>query len=480
MPGKNKPNIVFVMCDDLGYGDVGFNGSNTIRTPNLDSLAANGIRFNRFMAGGPVCSPTRGTCLTGRHYIRYGINHANEGSLPDEEITLADVVKIQGYRTGHFGKWHLGTLSLDESDGNRGGRSEKRQFYSPPWDRGFDVCFSTESKVPTWDPMLTPEDWGESGTPFGTWFWDEQGNKVTDNLQGDDSRVIMDRALDFIRTCASDDKPFAALIWFHTPHEPVVAGPDYLDMYSRYPEHRAHYYGCVTAMDDQMGRLRAELASMGIEEDTMLWFCSDNGPEGRIAGDVNDRRLKRSCGSTGGLRGRKRSLFNGGINVPAFLSWPRAIEPNRVAVEPCSTLDYLPTISELLGFAMPDARPIDGMSLMSFLNGEAFHRETPIPFLFKSSRESMFGSPTVAVIDRDTKYLTNLTASAEHDLCFDITENPEETENIIDHRKQECAELRGFLEEFVDSSRRSHRGEDYPDDWEPITEFLEPSEWNQK
>ena len=107
-----RPNIILVMCDDLGYGDVGFNGNDIIKTPHLDALAGDGIRFARFMAGGPVCSPARGTCLTGRHYIRYGINHANEGSLPPQEITLTDVVKPRGYRTGHFGKWHLGTLSL--------------------------------------------------------------------------------------------------------------------------------------------------------------------------------------------------------------------------------------------------------------------------------------------------------------------------------------------------------------------------------
>ena len=472
-----KPNIILVMCDDLGYGDVGFNGNDTIRTPHLDAMAGDGIRFTRFMAGGPVCSPTRGTCLTGRHYIRYGITHANVGSLPGEEVSLAQVVKYHGYRTGHFGKWHLGTLSVEEPDGSRGGREEMGRFYAPPWKRGFDTCFSTEAKVPTWDPMVTPEGWGEAGTPFGTYYWDERGTKETDNLEGDDSRVIMDRAVEFIRGCASDETPFLAVIWFHTPHTPVVAGPEYLRMYSRFPDSYAHYYGCVTAMDEQVGRLRRELEESGIEEDTMLWFCSDNGPEGVSPVNPANPRHVRCCGSTGGLRGRKRSLFNGGINVPATLVWPRVVKRGSVVSEPCSTLDYLPTVTDILGYDMPDGRPVDGASLSAILDGSGQRPAKPIPYRFLSGKDSMFGSPTMAVIDGNLKYLTNLTGSTENDLCFDITEDPGESVDIADGNRGRCDELRGFLEGFIDSARRSHAGADYPEPWEPDVAFQEPSEW---
>ena len=133
------------MCDDLGYGDVGFNGNPLIKTPHLDAMAQRGAVFERFYAGAPVCSPTRGTCLTGRHYLRYGITHANEGRLPVQEINLAQVLKQFGYATGHFGKWHLGTLSTTEPDGNRGGAASQA-YHAPPWERRFDVCFSTEAK----------------------------------------------------------------------------------------------------------------------------------------------------------------------------------------------------------------------------------------------------------------------------------------------------------------------------------------------
>ena len=149
------PNIVLVMCDDLGWGDVGFNGNEIIRTPHLDEMAAHGMKFNRFYAASAVCSPTRGSVVTGRHPYRYGIQTANKGHMLPRELTLAELLKEQGYATGHFGKWHLGTLTKTVRESNRGGPKGVKDF-SPPWVNGFDACFSTEAKVPTYDPMLKP------------------------------------------------------------------------------------------------------------------------------------------------------------------------------------------------------------------------------------------------------------------------------------------------------------------------------------
>ncbi len=193
---EKTPNIVLIMCDDLGYGDVGFNGNPVIQTPCLDAMRSEGSRFTRFFAGGPVCSPTRGTCLTGRHYSRYGVTHANQGRLPVQEVSLARVCKEFGYRTGHFGKWHLGTMTSDVRESNRGGPDHPEEF-SPPWLHGFDVCFSTEAKVPTWDPMVTPDEmgkggyrWGKPGTQFGTYYWNQKGLIVDDNLDGDEDMLF--------------------------------------------------------------------------------------------------------------------------------------------------------------------------------------------------------------------------------------------------------------------------------------------------
>lgn len=466
----NKPNIILTMCDDLGYGDTGFNGNEIIHTPHLDAMAAFGARFSRFYAGGPVCSPTRGTCLTGRHYFRYGVTHANKGRLPPEEINLAQVLKSQGYVTGHFGKWHLGTLTRIIQEGNRGGPHGVR-YYAPPWERGFDVCFSTEAKVPTWDPMITPAEgndrWGTPGTPFGTYYWNEEGGRVREGLEGDDSRVIMDRALPFIEDAVRRGEPFFAVIWFHAPHAPVVAGPEYRALYEDFSEEEQHYYGSITAMDEQIGRLNATLAALAVRGNTMHWFCSDNGPEGR------DGLTGRDRGSTAGLRGRKRSLFNGGIAVPALLEWPGVTRPGQIIDQPCSTLDYFPTITESVGYSMPDERPLDGVDLTSMLHGETHHRGRPIPYRFLETREAMFGSPTIAMIDDRYKYLTNFSESQDEDMCFDLLEDPHETTNIIGEKQAFPAEMREQLRVFLASCRASHQGADYPHPYRPLDPYQE-------
>jgi arylsulfatase A-like enzyme len=140
-----RPNVILVMTDDQGWADTGYNGHPVLKTPNLDQVAKEGIRFERFYSGAPVCSPTRGSCLTGRHPYRYGIYHANVGHMKKQEIVLAEVLKMQGYTTGHFGKWHLGTLTKTVEESNRGGK-RGAAHYSPPWENGFDECFSTEAR----------------------------------------------------------------------------------------------------------------------------------------------------------------------------------------------------------------------------------------------------------------------------------------------------------------------------------------------
>jgi arylsulfatase A-like enzyme len=455
-PGPARPNIILCMADDLGWGDTGFNGNRIIRTPNLDAMAAAGIRFTRFYAGGPVCSPTRGTCLTGRHYFRYGVTHANEGMLPRQEITLATLLKPLGYATGHFGKWHLGTLTKDIKDGRRGGPGTKN--YMPPWEHGFDTCFSTEQAVPTWDPM--------KNQPFLTKYWESPGQSATANLEGDDSRVIMDRAIPFIRGAVRASKPFLAVIWFHAPHEPVVAGPPYRAMYSQYDEGQQHFFGCITALDEQVGRLRQELRDLGVAGNTMTWFASDNGPEG-MTGDQGRQR-----GSTGGLRGRKRSLFSGGGNVPALLEWPGHAPPGRAVETACSTLDYLPTILEVLGARLPGKpRPIDGVSLVPVLRGNDSGRSVPICFRYIEPQRAMHGAPTVAMLEGRYKLLTNFSDSGSEDLLFDVVADRGETRNILETKAQLARSMKQRLREWVESCKASHSGADYDSPYTPPGPF---------
>ena len=460
----SRPNIILVMADDLGWGDTGYGGHPVLKTPNLDAMARAGLQFNRFYSAAPVCSPTRGSCLTGRHPYRYGIYFANTGHLPPDELTLAELLKEQGYVTGHFGKWHLGTLTKTIKESNRGG-PRGAKHYAPPWEHGFDVCLSTEAKVPTWDPLLRPVNvarrtWWDpvveavNSKSYGTHYW-RNGELVVDPLRGDDSRVIMDDAIPFIAKAAAQKKPFLAVIWFHAPHLPVVAGRDYTAKYAQEDKYTQHYYGCITALDEQIGRLRKRLRELDVAKQTMVWFCSDNGPEG------NDR----APGSTGGLRGRKRSLFEGGVRVPGICEWPARIEANRVADFPASTSDYLPTILDALQLQMPDARPLDGVSLLPLIDGRM--KERPRPMGFQSRGPA-------ALIDNRYKLIypavqrsggrkkgQGTDAAPRGPMLFDLVEDPAESRDLSSSRSDIVASMSATLTAWQASCKTSNEGGDY-------------------
>ncbi len=423
-----KPNIILCMSDDQGWGDTGYNGHPLLKTPHLDAMSREGIRFERFYAGAPVCSPTRGSCLTGRHPYRYGIVGANRGRMLEEENTLAEVLKSEGYATGHFGKWHLGTLTTSIKDSNRG-RPGDFTHHAPPWEHGFDVCFSTEAKVPTWDPMIKP---GTDNEPYGTHYWTGPDERVTENLEGDDSRVIMDRVVPFVRDAARRGRPFFAVIWFHAPHLPCVAGRRLLDMYDQNA-----YFACITAMDEQVGRLRKELAQCGAAGNTMLWFCADNGPEGK---KFNGRN-----GSAGLLNGRKRSLREGGVRVPGLLVWPDRIAAPRAEAMPCSTSDYFPTVLDALGLGAPTGpEPLDGISLMPLVDGAM--RSRPSPIGFESGKQ-------VALIDNRFKIYSNDGGKTFE--LYDLIADPAESVDLAEQNADVAHAMGKKLEEWRASCRTS-------------------------
>jgi arylsulfatase A-like enzyme len=439
----NKPNIILCMADDMGWGDPGFNGNAMIKTPHLDRMAKAGMRFRRFYSGAPVCSPTRGSCLTGRHPYRYGIFFANSGHMRTEEITLAEALKTQGYTTGHFGKWHLGTLLPDYS--GKGAGRKPRDNYMTPAMSGFDEWFSTEYAVATWDPY-DPAVFHGKKKDYDTraLYW-HNGKNITEGLQGDDSRIIMDRAIPFIRKTVESGKPFLAVIWFHAPHAPVVAGPPYRAMYSRYSEDEQHYYGCITALDEQVGRLRRELRALGIADNTMLWFCSDNGPEGK------DGKQGRSRGSAGPFRGRKRSLFEGGVRVPGLLEWPARIKAGRITDIPCSTSDYFPTVLDVLGFQMKgQPEPIDGVSLLGLIEGTMTER--PLPIGFESRNQ---------VSLTDNRYKIYSGDEGKTYMLFDLLEDPGETKDLAAEKPQIVKAMKATLDNWRASCKDSLAGKDY-------------------
>ncbi|WP_163379737.1 sulfatase [Cyclobacterium sp. SYSU L10401] len=445
----DSPNIILIMADDLGWGDVGFNGNRYLQTPELDQMAQNGLKLNRFYAASAVCSPTRGSFLTGRHPERYGITHANTGHMKPEEITLAELVKNQGYTTGHFGKWHLGTLTVTEKDANRGG-PRGAAHYSPPWENGFDVSFSTESKVPTWDPMVTPDPSAQDignrvpGEHFGTFYWTGEDEKFTDNLSGDDSRIIMDRVIPFIDQAAESNQAFLSVIWFHTPHLPVVAGPAYRSLYADFSEDKQHYYGSITAMDEQIGRLRNFLREKGLAENTIILFCSDNGPEG-------PEQINRTQGSAGPFRGRKRSLYEGGIRVPALIEWPAKIEAGKKTNLPVSTSDIFPTLLGILGIDNQNGvKPLDGANVFPLIQENKQTRASTIAFRFQKQQ---------AIMDNQFKLYS--ADNGENFALFDLLNDPSESTDIALDNPQKTAELSQELENWLISCEESNQGMDY-------------------
>jgi arylsulfatase A-like enzyme len=432
-----RPNIILLMADDLGWGDPSCHDG-WIATPALDAMARDGLRFQRFYSASAVCSPTRGSCLTGRHPWRLGIPGANTGRLQADETVLPEVLDELGYATGHFGKWHLGTLTTLRKDSNRG-MAGHAAAYSPPWQHGFDYCFATEAKVPTWHPMRRPENGLRPPQSFadaefyGTRYWEPpperrdwpaaaEGRAVPadDRLHGDDSKIIMDRVIPFIRRAVQREEPFFAVVWFHTPHRPL---PDPQELS---PVNSADAYrGAVVAMDQQIARLRQELSRLAVADQTMCWFCSDNGPE-------------RGVGRSGPFRGRKRSLYEGGVRVPGILVWPDRVRPGRTTAFPAVTSDYYPTIVDYLGVQRPDQKPLDGISLRAVMEGRSEERRQPIGF--RLGKQRSWVSQRYKLISQD--------AGATWEL-YDLIADPSETTDLAAGEparvKQLTAELNAWL-----------------------------------
>ena len=439
---QESPNIILIMTDDLGWGDVGFNGNTHIKTPCLDQLASEGMVFDRFYAGCSVSSPTRASVLTGRNPFRTGVFHANTGILRPEEITLPELLQQRGYYTGHFGKWHLGTLTHTENDANRG-KPGNTALYNLPREHGYIESFVTESKVPTYDPMKRPAQcdgrfWdhlaaGEEGVSYGTSYWKHNGEKETENLEGDDSRVIMDRVLPFIKQSKEADRPFLSVVWFHTPHLPCVASPEYAKMYANYPLQERNYYGCISAMDEQVGRLVSFLKQEGLYENTILCFCSDNGPE------------LRTPGTAGKFRGKKRDLYEGGIRVPSFVVWPGKIASGRTN-HIAATFDYLPTFVELLSLPKPPYQ-IDGESLIGFFRDQD---ERQKPLVFAVPKQG-------AVIEQQYKLFYQ---NGKYEL-YDIQSDPYEQHDLSAKYPTILNRLHRELDLQLESYRDTYEGAEY-------------------
>ena len=328
---KHKPNIVLVMADDQGWGDMGYNGHPVLKTPHFDDMAGEALRFDRFYAAAPVCSPTRGSVLTGRHPNRFGCFQWGYALRP-QEITIAESLKQAGYVTGHFGKWHIGSV-FTGSPVNPGNSGFSEWLSSPNY---FDI-----------DPILSRE-----------------GKAV--QMRGESSTITVDAAIDFIRRHKGKGQPFFAVVWFGSPHAPHQSNEEFGRAYEGEGKKKQNFYGEIAGMDSAVGKLRGELKALGISEDTIVWYCSDNGGLPGV-------------GATGG-RGRKGRVYEGGLRVPAILEWPRRITKPAVTNVPCNTSDIFPTLLEIAGVEPKKEVPLDGVSLTGLIDGRMTERPKPMGF----------------------------------------------------------------------------------------------------
>ena len=406
-----RPNIVLVMADDQGWDQVGYNGHPILKTPHLDAMAEAGIRFNRFYAAGPVCSPTRASVLTGRTHTRTGVpSHGHNLCL--QEKTLPQALKRVGYVTGHFGKWHL--------NGVRGaGVPIPSDDANHPGHYGFDQWLSATNYFDV-DPLLSRN-------------WDFEAFK------GDSSNVVVREALEFMSQQKAES-PFLAVIWYGSPHNPQRA----VDQDRRgLPEGKlADHLGEIVGIDRSIGLLRQGLRERGIHRQTLIWYCSDNGG------------LDIDPDAVGHLRGHKGDLYEGGIRVPGIIEWPGRVHP-QVTDFPASTMDILPTIVDLLN--LPDDSLLeihDGESIAALFDGKTPTRKHAIPFRFHNG---------AAIIDGDYKLLSTKVKDDNAWQLFDLTKDPSETKDLSVEFPERFAAMKVTAEAMLASVETSAEGTDYPE-----------------
>ena len=353
---SERPNIILLMGDDHGWDETGYNGHPHLKTPVLDEMASAGLRLDRFYAAHPTCSPTRGSVMTGRHPNRYGTFTPN-CSIRPEEITIAQLLGRAGYACGHFGKWHLGPV--------------KASSPTSPGAMGFDQWLSHDNFFEL-HPVLS------------------RNGARPQQIRGESSEVVIDATLQFLAQSVSRQQPFFAVVWFGSPHEPYSGLPEDLALYDDLPKEYAEQqvkltsnetgrptrralrdvlrerYAEITAMDRAIGKLRDWLREKELQQDTLLWYCGDNGTP--VDGIV-----------TSPFRGRKGTQYEGGIRVPGIIEWPAGIASPRVSDVNAVTSDILPTLCGLTGTEMP-RRTVDGVDLQGVLKGSVTQRPHPIGF----------------------------------------------------------------------------------------------------
>jgi len=345
-----KPNFVVIYCDDLGYGDLSCFGSKDIKTPHLDALARDGARFTNWYSNCPVCSPSRASLLTGRYPRNAGVTSILGGrrdtpGLKADQVTIAKALKPLGYRTALFGKWHLGLTK--ECRPNAHGFDEFHGFLAG--------CLDYYSHIYYWDR-------GKGNNPTHDLWHNEQ--EVWDNGRYL-TEVITEKSVEFI---SEQSEPFFLYVPYNAPHYPMHAPQKYLDRYPDLPWDKQIMAAMISAVDDGVGEIASALKKSGQYENTVIFFSSDNGPSPESRNWLDGTEDPYYGGSAGIFRGHKFSLFEGGVRMPAIMTWPERIEAGQTCEKVGAMMDILPTF---LGIAGGNALEVDGSDVLPMVTSDA-------------------------------------------------------------------------------------------------------------
>lgn len=387
---SDKPNIIFLLADDMGYGDLGCYDSPIIQSPNLDKLASQGVKLNQCYAASPNCSPARAGILTGRSPYRVGMyDFARFQALhiPESETTIAEQLKSVGYATMFAGKWHCSGNFVPGKQPD-------------PGDHGFEHWLANATNF-----GKDPETFLRNGERAG-------------KIEGWMSELVVDETITWLGSRENKEAPFFTCLWFSEPHTPVLAADEFRELYpkekiephldalyksggpqvKRRPQLKDPdlYFGCVSMLDHHIGRLMDYLDKTGLSENTIVVFTSDNGPE---------HRTPTAFGSSGHLRGAKGHIHEGGIHVPGIVRWPGKIEAGSVSEEPINGTDWMSTLSAIAGAELPGEKQIDGANVIPALtDGEKVDRKTPMLWWLWHAR----GGYEVAMRHGDYKILATM------------------------------------------------------------------------
>jgi arylsulfatase A-like enzyme len=424
--GQAQPNVVLILADDLGYGDLGCYGHKIISTPYLDQLANDGISYTQAYSASPLCSPSRAALLTGRTPYRTGIKSwipiGQEIYLHKEEQTIASLLKDKGYQTFLSGKWHLNG-ALDDSN------------HPQPSDHGFDRWTSLHA-------YALPNH----KNPNNVY---RDGRHLV-NLKGYTADIFADQALAYLDE-RDKEKPFFLYLSMAEPHSEIASPESFTDRYAEYTSGQINqdslydrgpgeYYANVEYMDDQIGKVLHYLKEQHLEENTIVVFMSDNGPvtdQWRYWYEVN------LYGDTGGLRGRKADLFDGGIRVPFIIKYPGSIKPQTVSHEPVIAYDIMPTISKLIQLDDYIENEIDGIDISPTWKGETLSREEPLFWAFHTREYDEPNGYNYAARQGEWKLIAN--PDTEAYLLYNLSTDPNEVRDVSNNQPEIVKELSSFV-----------------------------------